>query len=228
MGRLTQPGVYPNAAPGRLAANIRALDPLRVEPLAAKAARTFVDFDTATFLRLSIPEEGKLFPDTYFVPRDYTALELFTLLRNTFDTQTKDLESAILAHPLTLEEIVTLASLIEREANSSTSMRMVSGILQNRLKIGMALQADASMEYVLEKPLSELTPEDLKIDSPYNTYLYPGLPPTAISNPGLKAITAVLEPTRSNYLFYITGNDGQFYYAEDFDEHRINIARYLR
>src|SRR3989344_2097250 len=93
-------------------------------------------------------------------------------------------------------------------------MRLVSGILQNRLEIGMALQVDASMEYVLDKPLSELTPEDLELDTPYNTYLYPGLPPTAIGNPGLLAIDAVLNPTPSPYFFYVTGTDGNFYYHQ--------------
>jgi UPF0755 protein len=121
-----------------------------------------------------------------------------------------------------------LASIIEREANSPESMKMVSGILQNRLTIDMPLQADASIEYILDKPLNALLPEDLKIDSPYNTYLNRGLPPTPIGNPGLTAIEAVLEPTLSKYLFYITDETGEFHYAEDFDQHRANIQRYLR
>ena len=129
---------------------------------------------------------------------------------------------------LSEHDVVILASIIEREANSTTSMKLVSGILQNRLALDMALQVDASMEYILEKPLKELTAEDLKIDTPYNTYLYRGLPPTAIGNPGLDAIMAVLEPTPSEYMFYITGTDGEFYYAKNFDEHRLNIAKYLR
>jgi UPF0755 protein len=92
----------------------------------------------------------------------------------------------------------------------------------------MPLQADASIEYVLNKPLSELTPEDLKIDSPFNTYTNTGLPPHPIGNPGLEAILAVLEPQESKYFFYITDDDGNFYYAKNFDEHRVNIAKYLR
>lgn len=107
-----------------------------------------------------------------------------------------------------MEEILALASIIEREANSPDSMKLVSSVLQNRLEIGMALQADASIEYVLDKPLKELTPEDLKIDSPYNTYLYTGLPPTPIGNPGLDAIMAVLQPAESEYFYYITDEEG--------------------
>lgn len=97
----------------------------------------------------------------------------------------------------------------------------------------MPLQADATIEYVLETPLNELAPGELAenlraLDSPYNTYLYRGLPPTPIGNPGLTAITAVLEPTPSEYFFYITGSDGNFYYAETLDAHNQNVTRYLR
>ena len=84
------------------------------------------------------------------------------------------------------------------------------------------------MEYVLDKPLKELTPEDLKIDTPYNTYLNTGLPPTPIGNPGLASIQAVLTPQESDFLFYITGNDGNFYYARTYSEHLQNINRYLK
>lgn len=199
-----------------------------VKGIAAIAAATLDNFDTATFLELSIGQEGYLFPETYLIPESYTATELYTLLNDTFSEQVQSLEPDLSAHSLTLTDIVILASIIEREANSVESMRMVSGILQERLRIGMALQVDASMEYVLEKPLKELTAEDLRQESAYNTYLNPGLPPTPIGNPGLESIKAVLYPTSSDYLFYITGSDGNFYYARTFDEHRLNIARYLR
>ena len=105
---------------------------------------------------------------------------------------------------------------------------MVSGILQNRLRIGMALQTDASIEYILHKPLKDLTAADLEIDSPYNTYSHNGLPPTPIGNPGLTAIKSVLEPTPSNYLYYITDTNGEFHYARTFEEHKTNISLYLR
>ncbi len=96
------------------------------------------------------------------------------------------------------------------------------------MKEGMPLQADASIEYILDKPLKELTPDDLKIDSPYNTYTNRGLPPTPIGNPGIEAIKAVLNPTPSQYVFYITDNEGVFHYAVTYDEHKENIAKYLR
>ena len=193
-----------------------------------RAAAVIPDFDAAAFVDQALLHEGKLFPETYLVPKDFTPEQLLTVLLETFDANTANLTEAITESKFTLEEIIILASIVEREANSEESMRLVSGILQNRLEIGMALQVDASMEYVLDKPLSELTPEDLELDTPYNTYLYPGLPPTAIGNPGLLAIDAVLNPTPSPYFFYVTGTDGNFYYAEDFEGHRNNIERYLR
>ena len=124
--------------------------------------------------------------------------------------------------------MIILASILEREANDEQSMKIVSGILQNRLKHGMALQVDASIEYVLDKSLSALTSEDLKIDSPYNTYLHTGLTPTPIGNPGLQAIDAVLHPAKTEYLYYITDADGHFHYAKTFEEHKRNVTKYLQ
>jgi UPF0755 protein len=202
----------------------------RATTLAVNADKILTQFDANEFIALAEPFEGKLFPDTYYIPKDFTAEELFNLLLDTYNERVHIpyYEQTLTQRELTEDQMLILASIIEREANSPESMKMVSGILQNRLDIDMALQTDASIEYVLNKPLGELLPEDLEIDTPYNTYLYPGLPPTPIGNPGLDAIRAVLEPTPSEYLFYITGKDGSFYYAKNFDEHRLNIARYLR
>lgn len=198
------------------------------EKIAENAAEILPSFDTAVFLSKAIPLEGQLFPDTYFIPETYTADELVALLHNSFTEALLPLQETIANSDLSLEQILILASILEREANSPESMRLVSSVLQNRMKIGMPLQADASIEYILDKPLSELTPEDLEIDSPYNTYINPGLPPTPIGNPGIEAITATLEPTESSYFYYITADDGQFYFAETYDQHLTNIERYLR
>lgn len=195
---------------------------------AMRASETLPNFSTTEFISLNSTNEGFLFPDTYFVSKDYDAIKFTDLLLTTFADKTQVLKEQSEGHALVWDEIIILASILEREANSEESKKMVSGILQNRLRLGMALQADATIEYVLDKPLSLLTATDLEIDSPYNTYLYNGLPPTAIGNPGLKAIEAVIFPIESAYYFYITGRDGNFYYAKNFDEHRENIARYLR
>lgn len=200
----------------------------RASEVAKNASAILEDFDSALFIEHALPYEGKLYPDTYRIPATYTADELLTLMFNAYETTMEPLRARIAVHDLTEEQIIILASIIEREANTPESMKMVSGILQNRLAIMMPLQVDASVEYILDKPLGELTPADLLVDSPYNTYRTFGLPPTPIGNPGLTSIMAVLEPTPSDYYFYITGNDGEFYYAKTFDEHKLNIARHLR
>lgn len=200
----------------------------RARAIAENATAVLTDFDAALFIQLAEPHEGKLFPETYLIPPNFTAEALVATMLAAYETNVEPLRKAIASSTFTETEVVILASIIEREANTPESMKMVSGILQNRLRIGMALQTDASIEYVLDKPLQELTPGDLKSDSRYNTYAHNELPPTPIGNPGLDSITAVLEPTPSKYLFYITDNDGVFHFAETFDEHRINVARYLR
>jgi len=200
----------------------------RVSLLAKRAGVELINFHEATFIDIAEQYEGRLFPDTYFIPPTFTSEELLNLMLETFDKKISVYNEQIQQNSLTLDEILVLASIIEREGNTDESKKMIAGIFLNRLEIGMPLQADASIEYVLDKPLEELTPEDLKIDSPYNTYLNLELPPTPIGNPGLVAIEAVLFPTPSNYFFYITGNDGEFYYAKTYQEHLRNIESYLR
>jgi UPF0755 protein len=204
----------------------------RVE-MARIAAETVIDFDTEAYLALTIDAEGLLWPETYFIPSTYSAAELVALQRQELETVLEDNATAVAVHPLTEYEILILASIVEREANDPESMALVAGILLNRLDAGMYLQADATIEYVLDTPLGQLPPGQLaenlrEIESPYNTYKNFGLPPTPIGNPGIDALTAVLNPTPSDYYFYITGNDGNFYYAETYDQHLANIARYLR
>jgi UPF0755 protein len=200
----------------------------RATHIANRASEVLNNFNKEEFLALAVPLEGKLYPDTYFVPADFTAKQLADLMLQTFNEETAPLEDKLAQSNFTIEEILTLASILEREANSPESMRIVSGILQGRMEAGMALQADASVEYILDKPLKELTAEDLKVDSPYNTYLNRGLPPTPIGNPGIEAITAVLEPTPTDYVYYITDNEGNFHYAKTYNEHLDNVERYLR
>lgn len=184
-------------------------------------------FDTSSFLEKTKKLEGYLFPDTYYIASE---IDVETLINELSENFAKRVSIYIKNNntEFTEYEILILASILEKEANDDLSMRTVSGILQNRLAIGMALQTDATVGYVLDKPLQELLPSDLELDTPYNTYLYNGLPPTPIGNPGVQAISAVISPQKSNYLYYITGNDGIFYYAKTFEEHKQNIARYLQ
>ena len=200
----------------------------RAAEVATHAQGTLTSFDTKHFLERAVPLEGKLYPETYLIPKTFSADQLIDLMLKTFDEKTKAIQPKMESYTLSPKDILILASILEREANSPESMRVVSGILQRRLKEGIRLQADASIEYVLNKPLKELTAKDLEIESPYNTYRKKGLPPTPIGNPGLDAITAVIEPTPSEYTYYITDNEGNFHYAKTYKEHLANVAKYLR
>jgi len=201
---------------------------MRLTEIAQIAKKVLPDFDVDEYLVATENREGYLFPETYFVPKTFTAKDLIALQEKSYEENIQPIRSDIELSNLTEYEVLILASIVEREANDSESMKIVAGILQNRLAINMALQADASIEYILDKPLSKLTAEDLKIDSPYNTYLNTGLVPTPIGNPGNMAIEAVVHPTSTKYFYYITDEDGIFHYAETFSEHNRNIDKYLR
>ncbi len=177
--------------------------------------------------------EGYLYPDSYLIPEGYSTEQIVQIISANFD---KKYDQAIIGSNSNFSkaDIITLASLIEREARTLESKKMVAGILHNRLKIKMALQVDASAQYVRDtknKPSKYWLPaskNDLSLVSPYNTYLNPGLPPGPICNPGYDSIFAALNPTDSEYLFYITGNDNKMHYAITLDEHNENINKYLR
>jgi len=171
--------------------------------------------------------EGYLFPETYFISPDMDTEELKELLLRTAKERHSEIIGDEGAHVLASDEIIILASLIEREAKDYESKKIVSGILQNRLEAHMPLQVDAVFDYLLDKESNELTLDDLAIDSPFNTYTHIGLPPQPISNPGEESIRAVLEPTQSNYFYYLTSSDGEFHYAKSFEEHKRNKTKYL-
>lgn len=189
-------------------------------------------FAEAGFENFNIQEagiEGYLFPDTYFfaidtLPKDAVA----KMTENLKAKITPDLEKAILEHKRTFHQILTMASLLEKEAAKTEERKMISGILWKRIDTKMLLQVDAVFRYILGKNTFELTTEDLKIDSPYNTYRYKGLPPTPIANPGLDAIVAAIFPEKSPYWYYLSDKEGNIYYAKTFDEHKANKAKYLR
>jgi UPF0755 protein len=204
-----------------------------VAAFGARAQEILDTFDLVEYTQLTLDMEGELFPETYRVPPDFTTQQLVELLNGTHDEILAKYTEQIASSSLTYDEVTILASILEREANTPESMRTVAGIFLNRLAIGMPLQADATIEYALETPLGELLPGQLatelrELDSPYNTYQNTGLPPTPIGNPGETAIAAMLNPIESDYFYYITGNDGEFYYSETYNQHLINIERHLR
>jgi len=191
------------------------------------------------FMKASANSEGFLFPDTYFFPQQVLPGALVDLLTTTFnDKVTPEMLSGFTSQELTRNQAVTLASIIEREAADDVNRKLVAGVLLNRLKAEWFLNADATVQYAVASnscprqsecswwPKS-LSSSDLKIDSPYNTYVNKGLPPAPICNPGLSSLEAVASPTKSDYLFYLTGTDGVFHYAKTIEEHNQNISKYL-
>lgn len=171
--------------------------------------------------------EGYLFPDTYYFSVYVSSGDIVSRMKDVFELRTTALSTEAKEKSRSFSDIVIIASLIEKETNTAEDRRIVSGILARRLSLNMPLQVDAVFGYIHQKRGYEPTREDLKIDSPYNTYRYRGLPPGPIANPGLNSLKAALEPAETPYLFYLTGRDGAMHYARTFEEHKQNRARYL-
>jgi len=168
--------------------------------------------------------EGYLFPDTYEVPKKYGAENTVKLMLSNFNqiaTKNK-FEDKAEKIGFSLDEIIILASIIEKEAKFSDEKSKVSAVFHNRLKKGMKLQSCATIQYILEEPKERLDEKDLKLDSPYNTYLYKGLPPGPICNPGLDSIMAALEPEEDNYLYFVLGENGRHIFSKTYQEHLKN------
>jgi len=164
--------------------------------------------------------EGYLFPKTYQLIRGAPAAEVIETMLDQFDTEmaTVDLTRAS-AQGLTLHQVVTLASMIEREAKLAEERPLVSSVIYNRLAIGMKLEIDATIEYVIKKNRPRLLNSDLKVESPYNTYKYAGLPPGPIASPGLASLQAAAAPAETKFIYYVlTGKDGSHTFCETFEE----------
>ncbi|MBP3283939.1 MAG: endolytic transglycosylase MltG [Clostridia bacterium] len=166
--------------------------------------------------------EGFLFPETYSIPLTWTEKEIIQTMLNQFDkVWTEDYQKKADALGFSVKEIVTIASLIEREAKIDSERKTISSVIHNRLKIGMLLQIDATIQYLLPEQKERLLYKDLEVDSPYNTYKYKGLPPTPIASPGKACIEAALEPEETPYLYYrakAVGN-GEHYFSQTLEEH---------
>lgn len=176
----------------------------------------------------SLALEGFLFPDTYFFNPHSSAGEITETLLNNFQRRTSELEDKISSSSFSLLELVTLASIVEREGKSEEEMRQIAAVLFNRLKQGMRLDADATVRYALNQWSSPLTAEELTVDSPYNTRRRAGLPPGPIGNPGLKALEAVLEAPSSDFFYYLTDSSGQTHFAKTLAEHNEQKLRFLQ
>lgn len=223
----------------------------RVEEFARLATKTLPKIDYSSFVNAASGFEGYLFPDTYFISKDANEEDLVKLLISTFDTKTASVlsEVNIKKSGFSKEQIVTLASIVEREVGNEVDRPIVAGILIKRFKEGMKLDADATVQYAaamgrlckkagyciptLEQYLdlnwwpNDLTSEELKINSSYNTRERVGLPPTPISSVGISSLKAVINPQITPYYFYLTDTTGATHYAKTLVEHNANISKYL-
>lgn len=194
-----------------------------------------LDIPEVEFIKLA--EEGYIFPDTYLFPRTANAEKVMTIIGNNFKNKFST-EMHVLAKNknLTEKQVLILASLVEREARQSSTRQKVAGIILKRYLNEMPLQIDATVQYALGYQVDEktwwknsLTTDDLKFDSPFNTYKNKGLPPGPICNPSLSSINAVLNADESTpYWYYITDKNGVMHYAVTLEEHQNNINKYLQ
>ena len=186
------------------------------------------NFNKEEFLRLVKDKEGYLYPDTYYFLPNVKAKQIAETMEDNFAKKVSAIQSSIKKFDKTFKEVLTMASLLEEEVRTIDDRKVVAGILWKRIKIGMPLQVDAVFPYITQRKNRTITRDDLKIDSPYNTYLNKGLPPSPISNPSLDAIISALDPIETNYLFYISDKKGITHFATTLEEHNKNVEKYLR
>ena len=176
--------------------------------------------------------EGYMFPDTYLLPRDFSGKEAAKKMLRNYEEKIFSLSAEILKKNISQDKLITLASLVQREAANSEEMPFIASVLWNRLSAGYPLQIDAALQYAIGKPGNfwpKITKEDYhSIKSPYNTYLNRGEPPFPICSPGLLAIKAVLSPQKTSYLFYFHDNNGKVYFSDTFQEHSRKIRQFLK
>ena len=164
--------------------------------------------------------EGYLFPDTYEIPLGTSEREIIRLMVMEFFRRVVPvLKDTGIMPPFSLRDVIIIASLVEREARLDSERPLVASVFYNRLKLGMPLGSCASIQYLLPHPKARLTLDDLKVPSPYNTYLHPGLPPGPIANPGLSSICAALRPAKTQYLYFVSDNQGGHIFSEDYSDH---------
>ena len=173
--------------------------------------------------------EGYFFPDTYLINKEVSLEEIFKKVLSNFEKKlTPELKSEINRQNKTIFEIVTMASLIEKEVKTFEDKKLVSGILWKRLEVKMPLQVDATISYITGKKTTKISIEETQIDSPYNTYKYQDLPKGPICNPGLESIISAIYPQKSDYWYYLSTPEGKTIFSKTLQEHNIAKAKYLR
>ncbi|HAV40262.1 MAG: endolytic transglycosylase MltG [Aquificota bacterium] len=186
--------------------------------------------ETARKYGLKTPTmEGFLFPDTYFFSKNTHPMKVIDIMHVNFLKKTQELRKKLPEKNLTLEEWVTIASMIEKETAKPEEKPLVSAVIYNRIKKGMKLQIDPTVIYALKRRglwKGKLTLEHLRIDDPYNTYYYFGLPPSPICNPGLESLKYALEPAPVDYLYFVADGSGGHYFSKNFSDHSRKVREY--
>jgi UPF0755 protein len=196
-----------------------------VNDIAKLLLQKLPDFNRREFVARA--REGYMFPDTYFFRPGQSTETILSVFDNTFHAKMLGIQKQVIDSHHTLDELLTMASLLEKEASKTKDRQMIAGILWRRVTIGMPLQVDAVFPYIIGKNTFQLTDADLKFDSLYNTYINKGLPPGPIDNPGLDSILAAATPTKSNYLYFLSDKNGVFHYATTYAQHLANKTKYL-
>lgn len=177
--------------------------------------------------------EGYLFPDTYFIPKSYTARDIIKMMLDNFDKRFgPEMRQEVAKRGLSIHQVVTMASIVEREVHVPEERATVAGVFYNRFKADMPLQADPTVQYAVGNPTGwwpeELSAEDLVVDSPYNTYTHTGLPPGPICNPGFAVLQAAVAPADTDYLYFVATGDGSHVFASTLEEHNANVQQYSK
>ena len=206
---------------------IRIPEGSRVADMARLYEAVLPRFNAQAFVASAQPDEGFLFPDTYYFLPNVRENTVIQTMRQNFDQRVATYTPELASSTHSLEDIVTMASIIEREARNSKDRHMIAGVLWNRIQKGMALQVDVTFLYIIGKNTFQLTTKDLVTDSPYNTYTRKGLPPGPIGSPSLDSIDAALHPTPNKYFFYLADNTGVTHFSKTYQEHLQNKALYL-
>ena len=223
---------------------LRVIDGWRLTEIAAAVEKAFPKITKEAFIAAAVvgdrkntvlagldpktPLEGFLFPDTYFMKPDATAAQIVDTLLSQFEVRVgATLRTAAAQRKVQIYDLVKLASIVEREARDRSESATIAGVYQNRLDINMKLDADPTIQYARGN-WGELSLDDLKLDSPYNTYLNPGLPPTPICAPGQAALEGAANPAHHDYLYFVAKDDGtgQHAFAKTLEEQEANRVKY--
>lgn len=171
--------------------------------------------------------EGFLYPDTYYFKKDDSEEMILSTMLSRFSKEyTDDLAKRQKDLNMTLQEVINIASIIEKEAVLDKDRPLIASVFYNRLDIDMPLQSDATIQYIFDERKKIVTYADLKIDSPYNTYINKGLPPTPIASPGIKSIKAALYPEKTEYLYFVAKLDGGNNYSTNYEDHLKYVQEY--